>query len=314
MVPLRGRALLASTQWAALRHTAKTAASARYASSNAHAESSKSTPQSEQKGESQSASEGLTGSAKLFADALEEESLGKGNSRDHLVHSQGPIWTGDESQQDAVLRMLVDKYKPLRTGEGVKADASEKRIHNWMKNLDMEPRQPIPGKPSVEEGDGFVVTSSGVSPHRTKLPPHLHRPWHATYTGDSKVLEAPKIKYGHIVKKARTDNDWDNLLELRLPPNADGSQRAKARDLRKTARLQGRLGNARESAIDYRIGVVDGAVTHVGAEEEEMEGFAGNRQIRGNSVLGAQRGGASGMRAWAGLVEDRITVSLHLSL
>ena len=25
-------------------------------------------------------------------------------------------WTGDESIQDAVLRMLVDKYKPLRAG------------------------------------------------------------------------------------------------------------------------------------------------------------------------------------------------------
>lgn len=299
MLPMRGRALL-STQWIALRRAAH--------SKVPDASTSATSQPAPSPSDGEDSSDALTGSAKLFADAVAEESLeatakAKG-ARDHLLHSQGPIWTGDEAQSDAVLRMLVDKYKPLRTGEGIKDNAADKRIHNWMKNVDMEAHHPVRGK-----GDGVeITTSSGESPHSPKLPPHLFRPWHATYTGDNQAFEAPKIKFGHFDQR-KADRDWSNLLELRLPPNADGTTRAKHRDFRRSTKLQGRLGSARESAIDYRLGVVDGEMTHVGAEEEELEGFSGNRQIRGNSVLGAHKGGASGMRAWAGLVEDRITVS-----
>ena len=57
-------------------------------------------------------------SSKLFADAEHEErtatptrtGIHRGTTSEH------PNWTGDESIEDAVLRMLVDKYKPLRTG------------------------------------------------------------------------------------------------------------------------------------------------------------------------------------------------------
>jgi aarF domain-containing kinase len=246
----------------------------------------------------------LTGSAKLFADAEAEERLeSPANPRAHLVETQGPIWTGDESQQDAVLRMIVDKYKPLRTGEGIKDDAAEKRIKNWLKNLDMAPKTATTSTAST-----LSVPATEDNPHAPKLPPHLFRPWHATYTGDNEVMESPKVKWGTFDQRAASA-DFSNLMELRLPPNADGTVRKAHRDFRRSTKLQGRLGSARESAIDYRLGIADGDLTHVGAEEEEMEGFSGNRQIRGESVLGAQRGAASGMRAWAGLVEDRIAVS-----
>lgn len=300
MMPLRGRALL-STQWIALRRAAHSKVPLAPPGSDDASSSATSSPAA-----SDDHASSLTGSAKLFADAIEEETLeasakAKG-AREHLVHAQGPIWTGDEAQADTVLRMIVDKYKPLRTGEGIKDDAADKRIHNWMKNLDMEARHPS-RKNTIE-----VASSGEDNPHRPKLPPHLFRPWHATYTGDNQVMEAPRIKYGHMEQRAK-DRDWSNLLELRLPVNADAKTRKAHRDFRRSTKLQGRLGSARESAIDYRLGVADGAMTNVGAEEEEMEGFSGNRQIRGNSVLGAHKGGASGMKAWAGLVEERITVS-----
>lgn len=241
----------------------------------------------------------LTGSAKLFADAAEEESA-PSSSRAHLVNQQGPVWTGDESTHDAVLRMLVDAHKPHRTGEGITTDASEKRIHNWMKNIDMQARHPV----------APVTTSSTEAlqdnPHRTKIPPHLHRPWHSTYTGDTAQAHEAKVKYGWIEQKKSKDVDFDNLLELKLPAGIDASKRAKTRDAARSVRLQGRLGRARESAIDYRLGVEDGVVTNVGVENEEHEAFSGNRQIRGASVLGGHKGAASGMRAWGGLVEDRI--------
>lgn len=251
----------------------------------------------------------LTGAAKLFADALKEEAAEqtssaekRDGSRDHLVADQGPIWTGDESTHDAVLRMLMDSHKPLRTGEGIKPNAADERIKAWMKNLDMAPREPL-----VKDKDDVSLhsTTPASNPHRTTIPPHLHRPWHATYTGDNQVAAPPQVKYGAIDQHKM--EDFDNLLELKLPPNADGTRKAKVRDARKTHRLQGRLEGAREGSIDYRLGIKHGDATNLGAEgEEDYSSFRGNRQRRGASVLGASKGGASGMRAWDGLIEERI--------
>jgi hypothetical protein len=58
-------------------------------------------------------------SSKLFADAKHEERTSVTPTRTGVQRgttSEHPNWTGDESVEDAVLRMLVDKYKPLRTG------------------------------------------------------------------------------------------------------------------------------------------------------------------------------------------------------
>src|SRR5437879_5085868 len=62
-------------------------------------------------------------SAKLFADAEQEETeetripTGQTSiSKIPQLQSQNENWTGEESLQDAVLRMLIDKYKPMRLG------------------------------------------------------------------------------------------------------------------------------------------------------------------------------------------------------
>lgn len=238
----------------------------------------------------------LTGSAKLFADAIEEESS-RGSSRKHLTLTQGEIWTGDESQVDAVLRMLVDAHKPLRSGEGLKHDSADKKIKGMMKGLKMEPRE------------GMIRRTDGPEPrnqHQTTLPPHLHRPWHSTYTGSNTIAETPKIKYGAFIQKRASGEDLSNILELQLPAGADGKVRSQIRDARKSHRIKARFESAREGAIDYRLGqstYEDSADQDRSTDDEQ---FSGNRQHRGASVLGAQKGSASGMRAWAGLVEERI--------
>lgn len=257
----------------------------------------------------------MTGSAKLFAEAEKEEDVAS-SARKDLRHTQGPVWEGEESTHDAVLRMLVDAHKPLRTGEGVKHDSAEKKIKGWMKGLDMEPR--IPNRPlqsRVMEGDSSVIeaaTEEVVNPHRTTIPPHLHRPWHSTYVGANQSIDDPKVKYGKFMQRKVTGDDLTNLLELQLPPNADGKTRAKVRDARRSSKALGRFDKAREGAIDYRLGLgVDGGQLVELGKDEGSEGgsFRGNRQVRGSSVLGAQKGGASGLRAWGGLVEDRIQVT-----
>ena len=68
-------------------------------------------------------------SSKLFADAEHEERTSVALTRTSIhqgTTSEHPNWTGDESIEDAVLRMLVDKYKPLRTG---KIRTAEEKMH-----------------------------------------------------------------------------------------------------------------------------------------------------------------------------------------
>jgi hypothetical protein len=81
----------------------------------------------------------LTGSAKLFSDAKQEDFDGNASTRPKSAYlktlesqAQHANWDGDERIQDAVLRMLVDKYKPLRsTGNAIEsADEKLKTFHN----------------------------------------------------------------------------------------------------------------------------------------------------------------------------------------
>ncbi len=264
-----------------------------HATRNQHTQTSRSDPTVD---ESIETSEPLTGAAKLFADAIAEESLASSSSsRDHLRHIQGPIWNGDESQPDAVLRMLVDAHKPLRSGVGIKHNAADEKIKGWMKGLKLEPR--IGSALPPPEPQAQAVS------HRTTIPSHLHRPWHSTYTGGSKAsVQAPKIKYGMFIRKRADGDDLANLMELQLPPDADGKTRARVKALRRAGKVVRRFDKAREGALDYRLG------NEVGEDGKivEDETFQGNRQVKGSSVLGTQRGGASGLKAWAGLVEDRI--------
>lgn len=69
-------------------------------------------------------------SSKLFSDAEHEErTAGVAPTRTGIhrgTTSEHPNWTGDESIEDAVLRMLVDKYKPLRTGA---IQTAEEKMH-----------------------------------------------------------------------------------------------------------------------------------------------------------------------------------------
>ncbi|WWC97449.1 hypothetical protein V866_004329 [Kwoniella sp. B9012] len=247
---------------------------------------------------------GLTGSAKLFADSIEEESISNTNSRDHLIHNQGEIWTGDESTHDAVLRMLLDANKPLREPGGIKHNSSEDKIKKYIKSLDLNPAlgTPLFSSPKVEEGE-----PEKPNPHRTTIPPHLHRPWHSTYTGETTLKSAPQIKYGTFIKSNKDGDSLTNLLELTLPPGADGKTRSRVKEARRSGKTIRRLDNARENALDYKLGIGSGEQVLIDiGEDEEDETFRGNRQIKGSSVLGAQKGSASGMRAWGGLVEDRI--------
>ncbi|KDN51000.1 hypothetical protein RSAG8_00629, partial [Rhizoctonia solani AG-8 WAC10335] len=64
-------------------------------------------------------------SARLFADAEAEERGYERRSKPsqaEIIRQNQENWDGEERIQDAVLRMLIDKYKPLRTGQIRTAD------------------------------------------------------------------------------------------------------------------------------------------------------------------------------------------------
>jgi DnaJ homolog subfamily C member 28 len=242
-------------------------------------------------------------SAKLFQDAANEEAelaeKAARVSRLEARQTQHENWTGEESMQDAVLRMLVDKYKPLRSGPIRTADEKLKRAPPQLRSVDhpeavddLKDLESTLGVAAGEESEPVVQTSWGASAGRpladVPLIPSVegHQPWQTTFTVPSHARSS--IKYGNIQPSATTG---------RLPPNPellDAKAKAKLRETKKRTAQAGRLRNARESTLDYRLGIQGARTTH-------------------EALL--PRANPTGLKGWASLVEERIDVcsfSLHV--
>ncbi|KAF4573497.1 hypothetical protein EYR36_008015 [Pleurotus pulmonarius] len=236
-----------------------------------------------------SSSSGPSASAKLFADAEKEESSSnqvKKSQRLQLLESQGENWTGDERVQDAVLRMLVDKYKPLRTGTIQSAEQKLKRNPHVI-NAGVVPEAgngQLSGGGESATGIGapsVTVNSIGSSPSTgswatEQLIPSIegHRPWHTTFKAPSH--DAPSVKLASI--PTRPNKPPAIAIDGRSAQTVD-------RKAQKRKELAGRVANARESTLDYRLGIK-------GAQASTQ-----HHGLRPNPV---------NIRAWASLVEDRI--------
>ena len=218
--------------------------------------------------ESASSAGPLTGSAKLFSDAKQDDFDGGTSSRPKSAYlktlesqAQHANWDGDERIQDAVLRMLVDKYKPLRsTGNGIEsADeklkrsvprVAERSISTWEEASTSRSSEPT--LPSKEED---------------------HKPWHTTFKIPSHAEAS--IKFANIpIATATSITSTNRRLE---------------REAKKRTEHVGRLTRARESTLDYRLGITPGMK---------------------NSNLVTGRVNPVTMKGWAGLVEDQIEVGL----
>ncbi|KAF7313238.1 DUF1992 domain-containing protein [Mycena kentingensis (nom. inval.)] len=179
-------------------------------------------------------------SAKLFADALKEEAERK--VRRVVLDEQPPNWTGDERVQDTVLRLLVDKHRPLRSGTIQTAD---EKIRNTMKSFN--PVHLPPGETSW--------SSVPLLPGSAE-----HRPWHTEFTAP--VLGAPSIRHARAMPSRKGgDNSSDDVEDM---------QRAQ-KELHK--RL-GRASRAKESTLDYKLGLgVDAAQTRARPNPVSMRGW-----------------------------------------
>ena len=234
-------------------------------------------------------------SAKLFQDAANEEAelaeKAARASKLEALQSRDENWTGDESVRDAVLRMLVDKYKPLRSGPVRTADEKLKQSPPKLSSVDpITLDEPVDTTGAVGTTP-LVQTAWGASPGRSladvPLLPSIegHQPWQTTFTVPSHARSS--IKYGNISPSATTS---------RLPPNPellDAKAKQRLRETKKRTEHAGRLRNARESTLDYRLGIKGSRVAH--------------DYLR-------PRVNPTGLKGWASLVEDRIEVRWSSSI
>ncbi|OSD04473.1 hypothetical protein PYCCODRAFT_1433349, partial [Trametes coccinea BRFM310] len=225
-------------------------------------------------------------SSKLFEDAAREEEAeqeqqaAQKSSTVSMLESQHENWTGDEPIQHAVLRMLVDKYKPIRSGPIRSADEKLKKAPPQVHTTTA-----AAASPENAHADGSAVTIANdagdaqEAPARPYVPgePILpgiegHRPWHTTFTVPSHASSS--IRYGNIPPP--------RLTRAPAPLPLDERARRKERETKKRMEQGTRLSRARESTIDYRLGI---------------KGAAAEQLRRPNPVS---------LKGWASLVEDRI--------
>ena len=234
-------------------------------------------------------------SSKLFADAkLEEE--GDEQQQCQTQHSppsvktkldtssrilaqqlesqSHPNWDGDESVRDAVLRMLVDKYKPVKVKVG-SVDEGVKRVVVGVNVSGGLGRLGGGGGGGGDDGDsGLLATGSSASTPTDSLLANTdtHKPWLVTFTPPSH--NAINIKHMSIPPRTRSSHATTNLSNQE-------SKNAKRRN-----ETTQRLSRAREETLDYKLGIRNGG---------------GGSRTRANPV---------GMKGWASLVEERIEVSV----
>ncbi|KDQ64109.1 hypothetical protein JAAARDRAFT_117898 [Jaapia argillacea MUCL 33604] len=217
-------------------------------------------------------------SSKLFADAeREEEEETLKRTKPRPLPGQNENWTGDESMEDAVLRMLVDKYKPLRSGS---IRSAEEKLRA------APPKVSSPTTPSFDEGvsssalftNGGEATTASVSNTNTTGPflagVEGHKPWHTTFTVPSHA--SASIKLGNFPHSARTTS------QPALP--TDERALRKEKEMKKRTMTATRLTQAKESTIDYKLGLRGGR----------------------NDMAKSTRPNPVSVKGWASIVEERI--------
>lgn len=216
-------------------------------------------------------------SDKLLEDATREEAEAAKTrpSRVQLLEDQDQNWTGDESVRDAVLRMLADKYKPLRSGSIRSADEKLKVAPPKISTLELGHEADLPSEGSPDSLTSDIIAPSTPRKYVADEPilPGIegHQPWHTTFKVPSHATL--NVHYGHIPRRPFKRAD---------PLPIDDKERRKQKETRRQTEHAGRLSRARESTLDYRLG------------------------IRGGP--GGHRPNPSSLKGWASLVEDKIQV------
>ncbi|KAI0313136.1 hypothetical protein OF83DRAFT_1086534 [Amylostereum chailletii] len=222
-------------------------------------------------------------SSKLFQDSAREEAASQPQSKTPPALRESENWTGDERMEDAVLRMLVDKYKPLRAGTIRTAEDKLKQappsVLSAVPQLSDE-NLPSSTSTSTQEETSSLRRSTPYDPNVPLIPSiEGHRPWHTTFKVPSHATS--NVKYGAIPTPTprRAASPASDL---------DEKTRRKERETLKRTQAAGRLTHARESTLDYRLGIRSG---------QPKQGYV---------IAGGGRPNPASVKGWVGLVEERI--------
>lgn len=111
-----------------------------------------------------------------------------------------------------------------------------------------------------------------------------HKPWLTTFKAPSHAIAS--VRYGHIPTAGIASSSTSSTRRAaQAGPTEDAHARRKERDAKKRSEIVGRLTRAKESTLDYRLGVT--------------KNMKSGMQERPNPVS---------VKGWAGLVEVRIEV------
>ncbi|KAH9048932.1 hypothetical protein EDB84DRAFT_22958 [Lactarius hengduanensis] len=205
-------------------------------------------------------------SSKLFADADREGTPPRPTVLPRTA-PEHPNWTGEERIEDAVLRMLVDKYKPLRTGTVQTAEEKMRRAPPTMPPISEAP-PPSPPSPSrlhvYRANEPLFPAVEG------------HKPWLTTFKVPSHATTS--IRYGQIPTSSAFG---PSQIVGATTEQVDDRQRRQEHDAKKRSEITGRLTRAKESTLDYRLGI-----------KSARSGRAPPNPVS--------------IKGWAGLVEERI--------
>jgi DnaJ family protein C protein 28 len=240
-----------------------------------------------------SSSKSHTGSTKLFSDARQEDLSGTStcpkSTQLQVLESQAQHanWDGEERMQDAVLRMLVDKYKPLRRGNG---------SGSGIESADEKLKRDIPRVTARSPGhSSWEDVGNRLEPFQWATEPLLsstkdHKPWHTTFKVPSHVEGSIKLASLSTAMPTSTRPESSSSTS----PNGiqDDKTRRLEREATKRTEHAGRLTRARESTLDYKMGITP--------EMKNLNRVAGQGQSgRTNPIT---------VKGWASLVEDQIEV------
>jgi hypothetical protein len=250
-------------------------------------------------------------SDKLFADAEHEESGSRNASSNsqklNVLEQQHENWTGDERIQDAVLRMLVDKYKPLR---GPSIITAEEKLKRSLPKVSSSSASTI----GVDDDPGDTITttsSTSTTCQNVRL-----KPQSGSWANEPLLPSNPAHKPWDTKFKAPSDSGALNIKLAQLPPpqtsvpggvtgygapgrlgglgqgSTDERLVRKEKEGMKKVQQSGRLSQALESTLDYRLGIKNG--------QKQMMMQPGKPK-------------PVSVKGWNSLVEERIEVSRALN-
>ncbi|SNX86979.1 uncharacterized protein MEPE_05688 [Melanopsichium pennsylvanicum] len=267
-----------------------------------------------------------TGADKLLQDALhlkkEEQNALSRASR--TQDPNDPVWTGEERVQDTVLRMVMDKYKPLRISLG---DASKNPADEKIRSGIQQPS--APGTLAGHGPSNLFVPPGTDGQHEDgrKLPKTPdEKPWRAVYVrpvglgvGAGEDFQ-PSIYYGQFLKSSSgLTKGGSSEMRSKLKaagvnvgalPLDDPKAMSQLRQGVKVAERRGKLLPARDNVLDYQISRLNPNFSST-SDNTESDVMRGDELSDTNRDLQYQLGHAQG---WDSVIEKRIKAALDSGL